>query len=109
VDGAEVHNDGEIYAAAMWRLRELVIANNLSTDTLFGLFVDGMNYTPATPSYEKMRDGMLQAASVQGQSAYTCLIWRAFAEQGIGQGASGTATTSGVTIVESFVVPSSCP
>ena len=46
---------------------------------------------------------------VQGQSAYTCLIWQAFAEQGIGQGASGTATTSGVTIVESFAMPSSCP
>jgi hypothetical protein len=109
VTGEEVHNDGEIYAAAMWRLRELVVANNLSTDTLFRLFVDGMNYTPSTPSYEKMRDGMLQAASVQGQSAYTCLIWQAFAEQGIGQGASGTATTSGVTIVESFAMPSSCP
>lgn len=38
VTGADVHDDGEIYAAAGY-----------SNDTLMDLFVDGMNYTPAFP------------------------------------------------------------
>jgi hypothetical protein len=107
VTGAEVHDDGEVYAAAMWRLHELFEGANLPNDTLLTLFVDGMNYTPATPAFEHMRDGMLQASNNRG-GAYNCLIWKAFAERGVGVGASGTATSTGVTIVESFAVPSAC-
>ncbi|MDP1827409.1 MAG: M36 family metallopeptidase [Archangium sp.] len=107
VTGAEVHDDGEVYAAAMWRLHELFDAANLPNDTLLTLFVDGMNYTPATPAFEHMRDGMLQASNNRG-GAYNCLIWKAFAERGVGVGASGTATSTGVTIVESFAVPAAC-
>ena len=108
VTGAEVHDDGEIYAAAMWRLHELFVAAGYSDDTLLDLFVDGMNYTPATPAYEHMRDGMLQASNNRG-GAYNCLIWKAFAQSGIGVGASGTATSTSVTIVESFALPATCP
>ncbi len=107
VTGAGVHDDGEIYAAAMWRLHELFVANNVPNDTLLTLFVDGMNYTPATPAFEHMRDGMLQASSNRG-GQHNCLIWKAFAQYGIGVGASGTATSTGVTIVESFTVPAAC-
>lgn len=107
VDGGEVHNDGEVYAAAMWRLREIFIADGRPMDELFTLFVDGMNYTPSTPAFEDMRDGMLQSASNRG-GVDNCRIWRAFADFGIGQGADGVATTSGVTITESFAVPASC-
>ncbi|MDP3156862.1 MAG: M36 family metallopeptidase [Archangium sp.] len=107
VTGAEVHDDGEIYAAAMWRLHELFVANNVPNDTLLTLFVDGMNYTPATPAFEHMRDGMLQASSNRG-GQHNCLIWKAFAQYGIGVGASGTDTSTGVTIVESFTVPAAC-
>lgn len=107
VTGAEVHDDGEIYAAAMWRLHELFEAAGISNDTLLTLFVDGMNYTPATPAFEDMRDGMIQASNNRG-GAYTCLIWQAFAQYGIGQGAKGTAVSTTVTITESFSVPATC-
>lgn len=107
VTGAEVHDDGEIYAAAMWRLHELFAAAGYSDDTLLSLFVDGMNYTPSTPAFEDMRDGMIQASNVRG-GAYTCLIWKAFAQFGIGQGAKGTATANGATITESFTIPATC-
>ena len=56
-----MHNDGEIYAAVVWRLIELFGA--VGAATLFDYFVNGMNFTPATPAYEDMRDGMLQAAA----------------------------------------------
>jgi len=43
VTGAEVHNDGEIYAAAMWRLHELFVQAGMTDSDLLDLFVDGMN------------------------------------------------------------------
>lgn len=102
----EVHNDGEIYAAAMWKVRANYLDAGVSIDVLQGDFVDGMNYTPATPAFENMRDGMLQSAKGSGRE---CLIWRGFAAQGIGVGAKGTVSRRGkATITESFAVPAGC-
>ena len=53
VTGAEVHNDGEIYAAIVWRMIELFGANR--RDDLFRYVVDGMNFTPATPASKRPR------------------------------------------------------
>ena len=108
VTGAEVHDDGEIFAAAMWRVKEQFNAAGLSDDAVLDVFVDGLNYIPSTPSYEQMRDGLLQSIAVRNQP-YACSVWKAFAQTGIGQGASGVATSTGVTITESFAVPASCP
>ncbi|MEO5726466.1 MAG: M36 family metallopeptidase [Byssovorax sp.] len=105
--GAEVHNDGEVYAGAMWRVLQNYQAAGLTSEDLFGDFVDGMNYTPAAPAFEDMRDGMLQSAAGTGRE---CLIWKGFAASGIGVGADGKVSASGtVTIVESFALPASCP
>lgn len=109
VDGGEVHNDGEIYAAAMWRAIELFASKRVPRDTLFDYFVDGMNYTPETPAFEDMRDGMLASVAARGGDArHACLIWEAFAQYGIGEGASGTVTSAGVSIVPSTTVPATC-
>jgi hypothetical protein len=107
VTGAEVHNDGEIYAAAMWDLRRNYLADGKTIDVLFADFVDGMNFTPAAPAFEHMRDGMLQSVAGTGRE---CLIWRAFAARGIGVNAKGTVSRRGaVTITESFALPPTCP
>ena len=110
VTGEEVHNDGEIYAAAMWRLIELFDGKKIPRDTLFDYFVDGMNYTPSTPAFEDMRDGMLQSAAARGAPAqHSCLIWKGFAQYGIGVGASGTVSKQGVvTITPSTTLPAGC-
>jgi extracellular elastinolytic metalloproteinase len=106
VTGAEVHDDGEIYAAAMYRVLENYLAAGLTADTVLSDFVEGMNFTPATPAYENMRDGMLQATAGTGRE---CLIWRAFAQTGIGVGAVGAVSRRGaVTITASFTVPVTC-
>jgi hypothetical protein len=108
VTGAEVHDDGEIYAAAMWRFRELMLGAGRTNDDVYTLFVDGMNYTPSSPAFEDMRDGMVQAANNRG-GVDTCRVWQAFAQFGIGVGANGVATGStSVSITPSFTVPANC-
>ena len=110
VTGAGVHNDGEIYAAIIWRLIELFSSrrHNVPISTLFDYFVDGMNFTPSTPAYEDMRDGMLQSVANSG-SGHECIVWEAFAQFGVGVGADGTVTGTGVSITESFDMPQACP
>lgn len=106
VTGAEVHNDGEIYAAVIWRLIELFGEDRRAE--LFRYVVDGMNFTPSTPAYEDMRDGIL-ASVANGPKASDCnLVWQAFAQFGIGVGAQGTVTATGVQVTESFQVPDNC-
>jgi hypothetical protein len=101
----EVHNDGEIYAGAMWRVLENYLAAGLTVADLQGDWVDGMNFTPSTPAFEDMRDGMLQSVSGTGRE---CLIWRGFAASGIGVGADGRTQGPNVIITESFALPSGC-
>ena len=109
VTGAEVHNDGEIYAAAIWRLMELFGASRRSA--LFDYYVNGMNFTPSTPAFEDMRDGILQAVLVGTTPSDRCTIWSAFAQFGIGVGANGVVNPGGttVTITPSFLNPADCP
>lgn len=106
--GASVHADGEIYAAAMWNLRQRYLAAGLTAETLLGDFVDGMNHTNAAPAFENMRDGML--ASIPDGDPRECLVWEAFAAKGIGVGAKANRNRRGAvsSITESFIVPAAC-
>jgi len=110
VTGSSVHADGEIYAAAMWKLLELWEGSGRTQDQLFDYLIDGMSLTPSRPAYEDMRDGIL--AAMPGQDEAQCLVWTAFAQFGIGQGADGREScfifTCRVSITESFVVPTAC-
>jgi hypothetical protein len=107
ITGTEIHFDGEVYAAIVWRMRENFIAAVVSTDTLFGYVVDGMNYTPAQPKFEDMRDGILQSVANRALG-HDCLVWRAFASYGVGVGAKGTVRGSNVIVTESFALPAQC-
>jgi hypothetical protein len=104
--GAEVHDDGEIYAAAMWKVRQNYAAAG-QLGTLYSDWVSGLINTPAAPTPEQMRDGMLQAVAGTGRE---CYVWRGFAAQGIGVGAKGTLTRRGTisSITESFALPANC-
>ena len=109
VAGSSVHADGEIYAATMWRLLGLWEASGRTQDELFDYVIDGMNHTAPRPAYEDMRDGILAATPTQEED---CLVWDAFADFGIGEGASGVESCAfifcSLTITESFAVPTSC-
>lgn len=108
VTGSEVHFDGEVYAAIIWDLITRFAGAGVENDALFGYVVDGMNYTPSSPAFEDMRDGMVQSAVAAG-AGHECLIWRSFARFGVGVGASGVVNADGtVTATESFDVPAQC-
>jgi len=105
VTGTEVHADGELYAAIMWRVMENYLAAGLTVSDVQDDWVDGFNFTPSTPAYENMRDGMLAGTTAARQ----CLIWEGFAHFGVGVGATGRVSGGGVTITESFTKPATCP
>jgi hypothetical protein len=107
VTGAGVHNDGEVYAAIGWRMLQNFKGAAVPDPNrvLLGYLVEGMNFTPAQPTYEQMRDGILQAVT---DSTQACLVWDAFADFGVGVGATGVARGSSVTITPSTALPSQC-
>ncbi len=122
VQGTEVHNDGEVYAAIGWRLFQIYQREGISKDVLLDEIIDGMNYTPSSPRFEDMRDGILASVGATG-SGHECLIWEAFARYGVGSGAhaqtangvglsgaGGPALTPvpNVRVTESFAVPAQC-
>jgi hypothetical protein len=105
---SSVHANGEIYAAAMWKLRGLWLASGRTMDSLWSYVIDGMNYTPANPEYEEMRDGILAAMPT---TAEDCVVWDAFASQGIGVNATGTDScfiTCSISVKEDFTKPATC-
>lgn len=106
----EVHNDGEIYAAAMWKFVQDARTAGKTTPEIQKIFVGGMDYTPATPAFENMRDGMLAYLAAPGAVALDkCIVWRAFAKFGVGYGAKGTVSPRGtVSITQSFALGDGC-
>ena len=111
ITGSEVHDDGELYGAIGWLLYTKFGAGR--REDLVGYMVDGMNYTPATPKFEDMRDGILTAigggtAPVLSSGNDACLVWEAFAHYGVGVGAQATVRGKRVTVSESSARPAAC-
>ena len=109
--GTSVHSNGELFGAILWRARERYLAAGQSVDQLLSDFVGGMKYIPAAPRYEQMRDGMVQQAggATGGPTSRGCMLYKAFAEYGVGQGASGRCTSAGRwTVTATTTVPTAC-
>ena len=102
--GNSVHNDGEIYAATMWYLRQQWLASGRTMDQLWSYVIDGMNFTPSFPAYEDMRDGILAAMPTQAED---CIVWDAFAKFGIGVNADGRQSAP-FSVTEDFSKPAVC-
>jgi hypothetical protein len=103
-----VHANGEIYAGTMWKLRGLWLASGRSMDLLWDYVIEGMNFTPANPEFEEMRDGILAAMPTQAED---CIVWDAFSSMGIGLNAVGTDSCTfscTINITEDFTKPAAC-
>jgi extracellular elastinolytic metalloproteinase len=107
--GCEVHNDGEIYAAAMWSFRTRALALGLSNDAALSVWVHSLDRAPAGPSFENMRDALGAEAATTSHALY-CAAHAAFADFGVGAGSSlRTKGTKSATVVTSTALPSDCP
>src|SRR5262249_50728983 len=87
--GFEVHRDGEVWAAALWDLR-----NELGAAVSDRLVLEGMKFTPCSPSFLNARDGILQADQSINAGANRCRIWTVFARHGMGVSATGNNGTT---------------
>src|SRR5205807_45523 len=106
--GCEVHDDGEIWASALWDLRTRLIQklghdNGKYTHEL--LIVDGMKNTVTNPTFLNARDGILAADTTDNAGANQCLIWDVFAGRGMGFAATSTDPTQRVVTADSTVPP----
>ncbi|MGB8511033.1 MAG: M36 family metallopeptidase [Pyrinomonadaceae bacterium] len=98
--GCEVHNDGEVWAAALWDLR-----TSLGKTITDNIVLNGMKFTPTRPSFLNARDGILQADQNLNGGANRCAIWAVFARHGMGVSAVGN---DGTTHTAATNVPSDC-
>lgn len=86
----EFHADGEIWVQTLWDLRQAMInkygnANGVARTEQ--LVTNGLRLTPIKPSYLDARNGILQAnAAAQGFNAEK-IIWKVFANRGMGSNA----------------------
>jgi extracellular elastinolytic metalloproteinase len=100
VGGFEVHRDGEVWAAALWDLRQ-----TLGAAIADRLVLQGMKFTPCSPSFLNARDGILMADQNLNGGANRCDIWRVFARHGMGVSAQGN---NGTTHVAATDIPQDC-
>jgi extracellular elastinolytic metalloproteinase len=98
--GFEVHSDGEVWAATLWDLRQ-----TLGAAISDRLVLQGMKFTPCSPSFLNARDGILMADQNLNSGANRCAIWAVFARHGMGVSAQGN---NGTTHVAATDVPQDC-
>jgi hypothetical protein len=99
----QVHQVGEIWAATLWDLRNVVGAAVVEQ-----LVVSGMKLTPCQPTMLQALDGILQADANVFGGFHRCMIWKAFAGRHMGTGASSPNHNSTTGIVPSLDIPQNC-
>ncbi|MBQ0732695.1 M36 family metallopeptidase [Aquimarina celericrescens] len=94
---ARPHGVGYAFATILWDMTWLLIdqegfdpdfyngtgGNNIA----MALVIEGLKNTANNPGFVSGRDGILQADQDLYGGQYRCLIWKAFAERGVGQDA----------------------
>jgi hypothetical protein len=108
VVGEEIHFDGEVYGAIGWDLWKNYKAAGLGQAAILADMVGGMNFTPAGPNFEQMRDGILMQLTASGHADRSCMVWESFAQFGVGVGASSKVRGPNIVATESFAVPPEC-
>jgi hypothetical protein len=85
--GPEVHDDGEIWSAALWDLRSALVKRygvKPGGDLAGHLAFDALALGPRLPSFLDQRDAILKADTVRNGGKDKELIWSIFARRGMG-------------------------
>ena len=104
----QVHNQGEVWCAALWEARANLIARHghaTGNQLILQLVTDGMNLSPANPNFLQARDAILLADLVNHGGANLGELWAAFAKRGMGHSAVSPPSATTFGVVEAFDVP----
>lgn len=91
ITGPEVHSDGEIWAAILWKVREDILASigkEAGEKVVEQLVIDAMPISAPNPSMVDMRDAILAADTERYGGNHYDVLWSAFASRGLGVDAS---------------------
>ncbi len=84
------HNNGEIFAAALWDLRQA-----LGAETVDRMVLESLRLTPCAGHFITARDALLAADRALNRGVNRDEIWRVFAARGMGFSASADEDFSG--------------
>ena len=104
----EVHNQGELWCVTLWEARANLINRYgwaIGNQLILQLVTDGMNLSPADPTFLQARDAILQADLVDTGGANQSQLWAAFAKRGMGFSATSPASSTTAGVQESFDLP----
>ena len=104
----EIHNQGEVWCAALWDARANLIQLHgapAGNQMMLQLVTDAMNLTPPNPTFIQARDALIQADMIANQGVNYSALWRAFAKRGLGCLAVAPPNSTTVGVVESFTMP----
>lgn len=111
----QVHNIGEVWAAALWEVRAKFIQRLGWTEgnrRILQFVTDGMKVAPVSPDFLTERDAIIAATHASGTAADVADMWAGFSIRGIGAGATiqdggktSTGGTNTIRVTESFDLP----
>lgn len=106
----QVHDDGRIWAMAMWEQRTALqakLGDGPGQALHERLMIQGMLNTPDTPSFHDARSGYLLADVLDPSADNQCLLWRVFADNELGVTMSPDGDNDSTPTV-STATPASC-
>jgi hypothetical protein len=105
--GAEVHDDGEIWAQTLWQLRGTLVTYHGATEGVARtrrLVTDALRMAPPNPTFLDMRNAIL-IADVQANFGDRLRLWEVFASRGMGYAASTRATDDVAPVPDTSLPP----
>ena len=114
-----VHSIGFVFGSILWDLHwKYVEKYGYSSDVtanatngssrVLQLVMDGLKLQECSPTFINGRDAILAAEMATTNGADRCMIWKTFADRGVGVNASAGSKTNINDQVEDFTVPADC-
>ncbi|HKP67701.1 MAG TPA: M36 family metallopeptidase, partial [Pyrinomonadaceae bacterium] len=106
----QVHNIGEVWAVALWEVRDQLIQRHSGAEgnrRAIQYITDAMKLSPLNPTILQMRDAIIAAVNVSDANDLQ-YVYRGFAIRGMGHGAAITNPGTGANntvVTESFLMP----
>jgi len=104
----EVHSQGEVWCVTLWDARAQLIQKYgwaTGNQLVLRLVTDGMNLSPANPTFLEARDAILQADVLDNGATDLKELWTAFAKRGMGFSATSSSSYTTAGLHEAFDLP----